>query len=59
MQEGTFCPEDVSTWQYFNGEHLIDDEDANVRCSDCTKQPAFQECCKTMTIFHAALTCVF
>ena len=51
MQEGTFCPEDVSTWQYFNGERLIDDEDANVRCSDCTKQPAFQECCKTMSFF--------
>ena len=41
-----FCPEDVSTWTYYDSDvGMVEDEDADSRCSDCALYPAYEECC--------------
>jgi hypothetical protein len=44
QKDGYFCPEDVSTWEYWDGGNIVD-QDATVRCSDCTIYPEKDECC--------------
>jgi len=42
--DGTFCPEDALTWQDYENSAWVDDEDAEVRCSNCSIWPAYEEC---------------
>ena len=42
-----YCPEEVTqAWQYYAGEPTgyVADADAKLRCSDCVKFPAEDEC---------------
>jgi len=48
----SYCPEDSPNWSYYSGEMVLD-QDANVRCSDCSLYPAETECitcCDTVTL---------
>merc|ERR550519_1545699 len=42
--DGTFCPEDALTWQDYENSAWVDDENAEVRCSNCSIWPAYEEC---------------
>ena len=45
IQGQTLCPaESTETWEYATSDGLVPDEDANLRCSDCSLYPSQPEC---------------
>jgi hypothetical protein len=45
IQGQTLCPAELTeTWEYATSYGLVPDEDANLRCSDCTLYPSQPEC---------------
>jgi len=58
LDKGLYCPEDVSTWTSYDSEanEMIEEKDADARCSNCALYPTYDECltCCDSVIFNSS-----